>query len=418
VEEPPHWLEVRFIRQIYVIVFLVFGLLVYQTASKLYNAASKGEFKRASLEKSSYLCTVDRNESESQLNSLDLMISSVFVGSLSKECLLNEADFVFWNGDESQINWAYLAKGFYYYETDRDLGEKYFDKVCSESSSELCNVANRVKGQYHLEGKTENQKHSSQYLISKILDFKESRAFGNYNKAFAMITELKDYSALQNYVQHEFVKVLWARGKKQESQGAFLNIIDENNKVELSAWMCHREMDKACQDIGVFCDALADVTEDNFSKSSDPFIATALIKYLHCKGKDTELSARVSRIPPNDPIKIYYDMLMDKKTHSELVKNFESVIGSEFLADDYRVQFLKDLALKIQTKEQQLQTAELTKNLVLDTYSKYEVFKQLTDNLDKALAQKNNSKARQPASFQKPKPTQKAGAGIPSEVSQ
>jgi uncharacterized RDD family membrane protein YckC len=395
-EAPPYWFEVKFIRQVYAVFFLVLIVSVFQVANSLHKAAMKGDFRRAQLEKSNYLCAFEKSDAEKDFEDLDLMITSSLVGSLHRECLLSEADFAFWNAQDKSIPWAYLAKAMYYLPVDKSLAEQYFAKVCEMNKLELCEVSQRFLGKLRFEKNSSNEV-TDQFLISKILNFKEAKAFGKSNSAFDLLNELKKYPSLQVFVQQEFVKVLWARGKKQESYGAFLNIIDQNEQPFLSAQMCHQELAQSCQASEVFCQALVNSSEEDIQKSSDPFIATALIKYLSCKGRENELQARMARSSKKNPIRLYYDLLKKDSDFSQVLNQYEQLIASQLVSDEFKLEVFKELSNKIKSKTEQVQLASVAQETLTDTYSKYEILKVLALKEDF----KKESKLRMPANVEK-----------------
>ncbi len=280
----PHPLERHFIRQILMIASVGFASWIFVFSSHFLTLAEKGDFKKAELEEAGYLCEKVTANIESKESRIEKSIALFNADEISKDCLLTEADFVFWQPVPIEKDWAYLAKA-YVHKADVALFEEYLNNVCDENEEgvacQLAQFEGNTKGQAIRNALKESQ---SLPVVQRLtVDAFES---GHYSQAEKGFVDLKEKHGLEAYALKGLVKTLWAKNELEKSRGVYLATFSQLNpeeKVELAAWSCHEQLDRSCDSsVKSSCE---DLKRELSSQEStlDSYTALAMIRENECR---------------------------------------------------------------------------------------------------------------------------------------
>jgi hypothetical protein len=105
----------------------------------------------------------------------------------------------------------------------------------------------------------------------------------------------------------------------------------------------------------------------------------------------------MARSSKKNPIRLYYDLLKKDSDFSQVLNQYEQLIASQLVSDEFKLEVFKELSNKIKSKTEQVQLASVAQETLTDTYSKYEILKVLALKEDF----KKESKLRMPANVEK-----------------
>jgi uncharacterized RDD family membrane protein YckC len=324
----PHLLESQFVRQILVVVSLCGFVWATFFVGHFYKMAVRGDFKKSELESDNSLCsTVTSNLKGNELR-IDKALALYLADSITEECLSSEADFVLWTPSSSEKSWAYLAKGLLK-KYDTDQMANYLEKSCEmEEGGEACQIA-----QFEADPATYSIPEGSQ--TSAVLRVTQDFEKGRYAKAEKEFLELAHESGFEAFSQQGLVKTFWAQNKVERAQGAYQSVVhqmDRSQSMELSAWMCHEELDRKCtQEAYESCETLKSQVAQTKSAHSGLFVALALIREKECR----HTSALDERQ--------YLSMLED---HKDVLQYVKAISKDSNLSNEDRSLALQDLALR------------------------------------------------------------------------
>ncbi len=324
----PHHIETQFIRQFLLMMGLgVFTISIF-SAGNLYRLAVRGDFKKSELESENYLCATVGDNLEAGEIRLDKSLAMFLADEISEECLSAEADFVLWTTEETEKPWAYLAKGMLK-KQDTAQFEAYLNKVCDlNEESEACDVAK-------FQADPENHLLNNTSLTAAVLKVTSDFEKGLYAQAEKSFLEMAQRSGLETFAQQGLVKAYWAQNKIERAKGAYHNVVhqmDQDHSLELSAWICHEELDRSCTQEAIdACEDVKNRTKDSKSFSSETFVAVALIREKECRQ-----SASVS-------LSNFESLFREKK---DVYRFAQAISKDNPLTNDQRALILQDLALR------------------------------------------------------------------------
>lgn len=276
-DQGPHVLETHFVRQILLAVSL--GVFVWSIflVGHFYKMAIHGEFKKSELETDSYLCSAVSASVGTGEMRLDKSLALYLADEISDDCLAAEADFVLWTLTDREKAWAYLAKGMLR-KYDTSQFEAYLDKACEiDEAGEACEIAQYQADPERYALSTESQTGA---VLKVIQDFEK----GRYNQAETGFRKLAQEQGFESFSQQGLVKSFWAQNKLERAKGAYQNVIHQmapSSGVELSAWICHEELDRGCSQEAV--DACENLKSSAKLSADRPFISLALIRENECR---------------------------------------------------------------------------------------------------------------------------------------
>jgi len=276
----PHALESQFVRQFLVMAsFCLFAWSIY-FVGHFYHLAVRGEFKKTELESEDFLCATVSNAVESEDQRLDKALALYLADEINEECLAAEADFALWIPDESDRSWAYLAKGILR-KYDSELYEGYLEKACEEDEKgAACGIA-----KYQADPK--NHEIPAGTETSEILKVTQDFEKGLYTEAEKQFIEIGKLSGFSDFAQSGLAKAFWAQNRTERAQGAYQNVVHQLSRrqnIELSAWICHEELDRSCSHAAVeACENLKSSLKNGTSQIQESFVALALIREKECR---------------------------------------------------------------------------------------------------------------------------------------
>ena len=327
-DQGPQGMESHFVRQFLLITSMSLLAWVIFFGGQLYHWAIRGEFKKSELETSDFLCASVTSAVKSEDNRLDKALALFLADEISEECLAAEADFVLWVPDESEKSWAYLAKGIVH-KFDSDQYEAYLDKTCqTEEEGEACKIAQHEAnpGEFPL------PKESS---TASILEVTETFEKGHYIEAEKQFQALSKLEGFETFSQSGMVKSLWAQNKIERARGAYQNVVDhmpKSQNLELSAWICHEELDRSCSQEAVeACENLKEAMREKKGQIKESFVALALIREKECRQSN---QFRYSQ----------FTTLFEER--KDLWKFTHAIAKDTLVGQDERSRILEDLAFR------------------------------------------------------------------------
>ncbi|PIS09831.1 MAG: hypothetical protein COT73_12545 [Bdellovibrio sp. CG10_big_fil_rev_8_21_14_0_10_47_8] len=280
----PHVLEAHFVRQTLLGVSLFIFVWMLITTAQVYHVALDGGFKKSELEENSYFCaqvteSMAKRNDQDRSKRIDQALALYFVGEISEDCLHAEADFVLWTLDEGDKAWAYLAKGMIK-KYDHSQYKSYLEKACeNDAAAEPCKIA-----EYQLDSSRPMPTNSQTAQILMVTTQYED---GKYSKAEVLFKSLMKTPGFRNFAQQGLVKTLWAENKVERAKGAYQSImvgLPEDSRNDLSAWICHEELDQSCGSEAVeACEDLKRDIADERREINSSFIGLALIREKECR---------------------------------------------------------------------------------------------------------------------------------------
>ncbi|MGZ3770869.1 MAG: RDD family protein [Bdellovibrio sp.] len=189
------WLRMSFL------FFLFFGALSFL---KTYSALIKGDYRKET-KLNAMACKEIPDGEAIVTNRLDLAISLFLLNEISPDCLDKEADALLWNDPVNSQGLAYLAK---YLVGDSTVNqEKYFAKICADSHSSACVIANYLRA----DGKTAGLELSDKDLLtSRVLLSEEKYLHKDYDSSLKIIKELQSEPALRVALEKRYVRSIWS----------------------------------------------------------------------------------------------------------------------------------------------------------------------------------------------------------------
>jgi uncharacterized RDD family membrane protein YckC len=277
IERGPHLLEAQFMRQFFLFSgFALCGLLIF-VGGHYYQAVLSGDFRKADLAESDFFCEqVSQTVKPDELR-LDKALALFMAGEIEDDCLAAEAEFSLWWPSSSDKAWAYFAKGVLK-KSDPQLAEIYWLKACAEDpDSAACELA-----QY--EAKPRSTKIPEGTETAKILKVIQQFELAQYAKAEKSFVELAKDNGFERFAGQGLVKAFWAQDQTEKAHGAFTSVVhqlDQESKAELSAWICHEELDQQCSSKAIeACEVLKEQKQNTIE---DSFVALAMIREKECR---------------------------------------------------------------------------------------------------------------------------------------
>jgi uncharacterized RDD family membrane protein YckC len=344
-EASPHPFEAEMVRKIMAMSFLILFFWGLLGVSHLYKMAMRGDFKRSELVAENYLCSevsdsLSNELAQSDVARLDKAVALYLAGEVEDDCVLAEADFALWSSSDEGNQWAYFAKGIAK-KYDKDLAQSYFGKACeSETLTAACELAKiqstlllmPAADVVHAESLSEetNMTETAQILLASE-DFDQAR----YADAEKKFLALKDNQGFENYSKKGLIKSLWAQGKKEKAEGAFLSTLLQSSaetKEDISAWLCSEQMSEQCsQKSRQSCDLLKEPYLKDLRPVEKPLVALALLKEKDCRQSSDVEMGRFHSV-----FKDYPDIL----SYAKALSNEAGLSASE------RLDLLRDLSFR------------------------------------------------------------------------
>jgi len=289
----PHPLEAHFVRNLIIMVFVALSLWGLLVVSQAYRMADRGDFRRDDLEVNHYFCpavteamTTASHVGGTRVGRVDMALAQFLAGEIEDECLLSEADFALWSGEERQQAWAYLAKSFYY-DFDHERSAQYLVQVCKvDSASEPCRLASALANQDHSEFTR-----GPASLTAAVLQVREFAGHGEFEKGLHQVMELsRNHDGFTKFTQKQTVKFLWILQKHEQAMGAYLNTwpyMDSQDQADLAAWMCLEQVEDRCENrTYAACDNLKETLQVAHFSNANSEAAIGLAEEGDCKKSD------------------------------------------------------------------------------------------------------------------------------------
>lgn len=201
-DEGPHPLESRFISswmRMSFLFLLLFGVLGF---FKTYHMLKLGAFR----EKDGHMlaCKEIKDPDLSGVARVDAALSLFLLNEVSAECLEKEAEASLWNDPVNSQDMAYLAK---FVISEGEEQQKYFAKVCRDSTSSPCAIARYMQEQGTAEDliQADASLWTTQLLLSD-----EKFTQRDYMKSLQMIEALQKVPSLKNALEKRYVRAMWA----------------------------------------------------------------------------------------------------------------------------------------------------------------------------------------------------------------
>ncbi len=298
------------------------------TVSHFYKLAVKGDFKKSELEADEYLCSSVTHALDSGDNRIDKAIALYLADEISEDCLSSEADFVLWTPSDLEKSWAYLAKGLLK-KYDSEQFEAYLQKACDvDENGPACDLAQYQADPLHHQIPVGSE---TGRILQVVQDFETA----HYAKAEKMFQSLGRVSGFETFSRQGVVKSLWAQNQIEKSKGAYLNVIHQlvpSQKRELSAWICHEELDRGCTQAAIeACEDLKDEFKEDIEPIQDSFVALALIREKECRHTSTVEYFQ------------FQDLLQERKDLAQFVL---AIAENSKLTPEKRADLLKNLSFR------------------------------------------------------------------------
>jgi hypothetical protein len=247
--------------------------------------ALKGEFKKEELINDQYLCDSVTDNVKPGEQRLDKATALYLADQISEECLQAEADFVFWQPDSGQQNWAYLAKSILYRE-DSEKSEKYLDKVCElDAETEACAISLQMQ-KAQVSGPFES-------LTGQMIELESLFSRSEFEKAKAQAKKLSAVVGLQGKALEKLMKLEWLDEKFERARGLLdsaSGFVDKGTRDEMAAWICFEELQQGCQSRQPACDQLANDFEADSERSTKSIVVGLTLVQLQSCRKNLEVS--------------------------------------------------------------------------------------------------------------------------------
>lgn len=294
----PQAFESSFVRKILVVISVgAFAWIIFFTGH-FYHLAVRGHFKKAELEETGYLCSSVTRFMGSGDHRMDKALALYLAGGISENCLASEADFVLWGQDESENSWAYLAKALLR-KFDADQFQAYLEKSCeSDSEGKACQIARHQQDpdQFQLPDRS---------LAALVLQATHDFESGSYQAAQEKFLDLSKKTGLEAFAQSGIVKTFWAQNKTERARGAYLGTVNQLGKsqqLELSAWVCHEEMDRHCSGDAIeACENLKDSVLQSQKSFKDAFVTMALVREMECRKTNALQLSQLEKLFKGEP---------------------------------------------------------------------------------------------------------------------
>lgn len=327
----PHPVERHFIRQVLMLGSVAFASWIFVFTNYFLKLAERGEFKKAELEEAGYLCEDVTSHVKKKEIRMEKALALYLADEISKECLLTEADFVFWQPVPLHRDWAYLAKG-YASKLDSTLFEQYLNRVCEENESgDACHLA-----EYEADAQSQDLEkilvHSTSLSV-RVKHTVDAFESGKYGLAEAGFRKLKEVDGFKSFALKGLMKTLWAENRKESSEGVYMAAFEDfkdDDKAEIAAWSCHEQMDQACNsELKRACEDLK--VQLGNSGHLDSFTALALIRENECRKSSTQDWRK-------------YQSLFQKK--KDLYQYVRAIVSESDISPMEREGILEDLAFR------------------------------------------------------------------------
>jgi len=235
---------------------------------------------------------------------LSVAMALFSANAISSECLGVEAFRSFQNGD--QIELAYLAKSFFNSD-DADLSDSYLKRVCQEApKSEACGFSEMIELWTDRSWSEATQKfkeillHGSIY--AKVWAIKHDERVKDFSSELALIEGLWPQKYLAEFLGIHRSVALWGLQRKDEARislvGA-LEMMEPNDRAEISSWFCLRELADSCSGATLpSCRSFYDFASSNEDSLATASLAVTYIKATECReGDKVEYENLIGKIP-------------------------------------------------------------------------------------------------------------------------
>ncbi len=213
---------------------------------------------------------------------LSIAMALYAIDGAGKECLEQEANYVFKTGEESEL--AYLAKAFVF-AGEAKRSDEYLEKVCQiDEGSEACKIAQVIDGWAQDDYDAVDEAFADLNTSSPYVNIWKSRYFlskGMYQQALNSINTLPKVNALSDYASTHKIKLYWYGREYKLSQVIFDSYLEKTNteKITLAHWMCSEELQLSCENSG---SSSCDYVEQE-SQKLDYIGDLALLQKLDCQ---------------------------------------------------------------------------------------------------------------------------------------
>lgn len=207
-DEGPHPLESRFISswmRMSFLFLLLFGVLGF---FRTYHSLKIGAYHEKDNGVAAFACKEIKESDLSGVSRLDAALSLFLLNEITSECLEKEAEASLWGDPVNSQDLAYLAK---FMITDGADQEKYFAKICENSSSSTCAIARYM----HEDGTKEDLEQASPELwLTRLLVSDEMYTNQNFAGSLKIIEDLQKVPVLKTALEKRYVRSVWALGEE------------------------------------------------------------------------------------------------------------------------------------------------------------------------------------------------------------
>lgn len=279
----PHPLEIKFVRQILVLLTAVTFMWVGTAVVRLYEMGERGEFSQKELEADDYLC---ERVAKNSKNRTDEALALFLLGQVDEDCVERESDFALWTQSEELHSWAYLAQSFLN-QSDRKISDEYLKEACKEKEGEACELSKKISVAENDSGFVWSS------LTARVLHLESLKRAGRFKEVLASVKRFP-VEGFREALSEYHLKALWAMNRKEEARGMFQAqaiFTTEKFKKEEAAWMCFQEMQDGCDLNRTIssCDLLAN--QASFSSASQAWTSMKLRECRSQAADDSRLYA-------------------------------------------------------------------------------------------------------------------------------
>lgn len=248
-DEVPHWLEVRFFRNIYWGLAACALVGIWLVSTGLLQKADRGVFKAKELETEGYLCeTRDKAPGFAGLSKavsrMDYALSQYRADRLSRACLESEADFAFWTQSEELMPWGHLIRGLLNKEDKKDPVDHFLLACPIGQTGAVCSLAKWFNIGEGLEAAEKLSWTGKGEKTRFLIENGRFEALTNYldkeEWPASFATQIQDHVLRSHFLlgQQEAFKALYAGLKPTWSR---------HEKLEAASWSCWAEtLAKGC----------------------------------------------------------------------------------------------------------------------------------------------------------------------------
>lgn len=206
----PHALESRFISSWARIAFTMLLAIGFVSFFKVYYGLQAGDYKETS--------EVKVAACESHMPSMDSAVALFLADGISNSCLNEKVEEVLWSAPTEEVPYAYLAR---YLLTEGDEQEKYFSKVCEETSSPTCALAKYLK---HKENGPEGfEKFFAESKTAQVLLIDEKFNQRDFVGSLEIIETLQKDAPFEIALEKKYIRAVWSLQEQASEEKVLQN---------------------------------------------------------------------------------------------------------------------------------------------------------------------------------------------------